>query len=183
MVKFSKAIKYVFLGTTGLLSVLIAEYVLAIISVVSESLAEALLVYVLSASLIIYVIGFILAVYGYILLYTAIHDYNKEVRNIGSPWYAILGLIIPPIGYILLYNVFSELNEKLKTPAKLLPISIFMIVLSLVIALISMPFMNTGQSSLTVLIFIFDMVILIAGLLSIVVAWAWLYKRTKQLGL
>ncbi|MGC9133649.1 MAG: hypothetical protein ACP5GJ_04585, partial [Nanopusillaceae archaeon] len=74
MVKFSKAIKYVFLGTTGLLSVLIAEYVLAIISVVSESLAEALLVYVLSASLIIYVIGFILAVYGYILLYTAIHD-------------------------------------------------------------------------------------------------------------
>ena len=183
MGRFSEAFKYVFLGTTGLVFALIIEFVVSTIAIAIPNLPTVAVTSMFVIDLVLYFASLIMGIYGYVLLYTAIHDYNKEVQNIGTPWSAILGLLIPIIGYPLLYNVLSRLDERLKTPAKLLLSSIFIAIFLIILSFISLAYFSMSQSSLDFMAILIYLVLLITGFLFIVIAWGWIYIRAKKIGL
>ncbi|MGC9079945.1 MAG: hypothetical protein ACP5G1_04365 [Nanopusillaceae archaeon] len=183
MCAFSKAIKYIFYGTTlSIISSLIYMTVFFIIFLYSNAsninnigLTYIEAVYMYLALLLLYFIGFIVNIYGYVLLYTAIYDYNKE-KHIGSPWAAIISLYLPIIGYFLLYGIFKNLNPKLRTPAKLLIIPI-LIMFSSIFIVISLLFVSENIAFLSFILTI------IVSLVLIVIAWGIMYERAKKLNL
>ncbi|MGC9133559.1 MAG: hypothetical protein ACP5GJ_04125 [Nanopusillaceae archaeon] len=187
MGSLSDAATYIFYSTLAMYVFLAIMYGIAFMSLASSSFdmtstASPMIVNLLMVLYFGFTVAFILALYGYVLLYVAIRDYNK-VKKVGSPAISILSFFIPIIGYPFLAGILERINGNLKTPAKLLKLTVVLLLIAIIL-MIPFASVSLGESLEAVLAFaIIEFIFFFGGLISNIIAWGLVYVRAKKLDL
>ncbi len=183
----SDAAKYIFYSTLAMYVFLAIMYGIAFMSLASSgfdmtSTASPMIVNLFIVLYFGFIVAFILDLYGYVLLYVAIRDYNK-IKKVGSPATAIISFLIPIIGYPFLAGILERISDSLRTPAKLLRLTVVLLVIAIILV-IPLASVSLGESLEAVLAFtIIELILFFGGLISNIIAWGLVYVRAKKLDL